>query len=194
MHLSLSLLGFSIQCCVSWLSRVCLGVCGVAHDEFPKGPNKLVFIYPEETLTWFGAFSHRAIVHLVMKLRPVVVHVDHVDVQIDWILHLVTVHVHCVRSQLGTEQKAQTRTGSLELNIVCWLELINVACLITGPWLDCYKSVRCGLDWYKAQLVSISCLSAGPRYPDGILARHHNNTDRGKVVKCSRHKQHLFYC
>ena len=52
------------------------------------------------TLTWFGPFSHRAVVHLVLKLGPVVVHVDHVDVQIDGVLHLVTVHVYRVGSQL----------------------------------------------------------------------------------------------
>lgn len=60
----------------------------------------------EVTLTWLGAFGHRAVVHLILKLRPVVVHVDHIDVQVDWILHLVAIHVHCVGSQLRIWTKA----------------------------------------------------------------------------------------
>lgn len=49
-------------------------------------------------LTWFGPFSHRAVVQLILKLGPVVVHVDHIYVQIDRILHLVAIHVYCMGS------------------------------------------------------------------------------------------------
>lgn len=50
--------------------------------------------------TWFGSFCHRAVIHLVLKLGSVVIHVDHIDVQVDRILHLVPVHVHCMCTQL----------------------------------------------------------------------------------------------
>lgn len=50
------------------------------------------------SLTWFGAFVHGAVVNLVFKLRPVVVHVDDEDVEIDGVFHLVPVHVHGVGS------------------------------------------------------------------------------------------------
>lgn len=56
------------------------------------------------TLTWFGAFSHGAVINLVLKLGPVVVHVDHVDVQIYRVLHLVPIHVHCMSPELETHR------------------------------------------------------------------------------------------
>lgn len=59
-------------------------------------------------VTWFGAFCHRAVVHLVLELGPVVVHVDHIYVQVDGILHLVSVHVDGMSSQLWM----QTTQGS----------------------------------------------------------------------------------
>lgn len=59
-------------------------------------------------VTWFGAFCHRAVVHLVLELGPVVVHVDHIYVEVDGILHLVSVHVDGMSSQLWT----QTTQGS----------------------------------------------------------------------------------
>lgn len=69
----------------------------------------VLFLCVFVTLTWFGAFGHRAVVHLILKLRSVVVHVDHIDVQVDWILNLVAVHVHCVGSQLRIYIKAQRK-------------------------------------------------------------------------------------
>lgn len=62
--------------------------------------------------TWFGAFSHGAVVHLILELGPIVVHVDHIDVQVDGILHLVSVHVHGVSSQLWV-QTTQGSQGSV---------------------------------------------------------------------------------
>lgn len=55
-------------------------------------------------LTWFGSLRHRSVVHLVVKLRPVVVHVDDVDVEVDGVLHLVAIHVHSVGAQLQAKQ------------------------------------------------------------------------------------------
>lgn len=55
---------------------------------------------PRPALTWLGALVHGAVVQLVEELRPVVVHVDDVDVQVDGVLHLVAVHVHRVRPEL----------------------------------------------------------------------------------------------
>lgn len=62
-------------------------------------------------LTWFGAFGHGAVVHLILELGPIVVHVDHINVQVDGILHLVSVHVHGVSSQLWV-RKTQGSQGS----------------------------------------------------------------------------------
>lgn len=61
--------------------------------------------------TWFGAFGHGAVVHLILELGPIVVHVDHIYVEVDGILHLVSVHVHGVSSQLWV-QKTQGSQGS----------------------------------------------------------------------------------
>lgn len=61
------------------------------------------------SLTWLGALIHRAIVDLVDELRAVVIHVDDVDVQINRIFHLVTVHVH----RMGSELQSDRHTSGL---------------------------------------------------------------------------------
>lgn len=60
-------------------------------------------------LTWLGALVHGAIVDLVDELGAVVIHVDDVDVQVDGVLHLVTVHVHGVGSELRATHTHQSQ-------------------------------------------------------------------------------------
>lgn len=69
-----------------------------------------------KTPTWFGSFRHGAVVHLVLKLWPVVIHVDHINVQIDWILYLVTIHIHCMGTKL--RKNGKENKGYLVLNDV----------------------------------------------------------------------------
>lgn len=57
--------------------------------------------------TWFGAFRNRSIVDLVLKLGPVVVHVNNIDVQINGRLHLISIDVHCVSPQLWKEKQTK---------------------------------------------------------------------------------------
>ena len=107
------------------------------------------------TLTWFGAFSHRAVVHLVLKLGPVVVHVDDIDVQIDWILHLVAIHVYCMSSQLHREREREKRERERErrererdgiISTQRWIRARmnnpNVSEPTTGRWLDWCKTLQ----------------------------------------------------
>lgn len=61
-----------------------------------------------EFLTWLGTLRNGAVPDLVAKFRSVVVHVNHVDEDINGVLNLVAVHVHRMSSQL--EKKT---------NIVC---------------------------------------------------------------------------
>lgn len=58
--------------------------------------------------TWFRAFINRSIIDLVDELWPVVIHINHVDVKVNGILHLVSIHVHCMSPELGmSTMKAQ---------------------------------------------------------------------------------------
>lgn len=64
----------------------------------------------QPSLTWLGALIHRAVVDLVDELGTVVIHVDDIDVQINRIFHLVTIHIHCVGSELqGNRHARQSR-------------------------------------------------------------------------------------
>lgn len=65
------------------------------------------------SVTWFGAFCHGAVVHLVLELGPVVVHVDHIYVQFDGILHLVSVHVDGMSSQLWMQTNQRSPGSAL---------------------------------------------------------------------------------
>jgi len=58
-------------------------------------------------LTWLGTLGNSAIPDLMAEFRSVVVHVDHVDHNINRVLNLVPVQVHCVSSQL--EESTNTR-------------------------------------------------------------------------------------
>lgn len=92
--------------CFNSPSHMSCRVCGV--------PRKQMLTHPR-SLTWLGALIHRAIVDLVDELGTVVIHVDDVDIQINRILHLVAVHIHCMGSELQsnrhTSELAATSRG-----------------------------------------------------------------------------------
>lgn len=50
--------------------------------------------------TWLGTLWNSAIPDLMSELRSVVIHVDHVDHNINWVFNLVAVQVYCMSSQL----------------------------------------------------------------------------------------------
>lgn len=51
-------------------------------------------------VTWLGSFWNGAIPDLVSELGSVVVHVNHIDHNVDGVFHLVAVQVHRMGSQL----------------------------------------------------------------------------------------------
>lgn len=57
-------------------------------------------------ITWLGTFRNGAVPDLVSELWPVVIHVNHVDHNVDGVFHLVTVQVHGMSSQLETTKQA----------------------------------------------------------------------------------------
>lgn len=57
--------------------------------------------------TWFRAFINRSIIDLVDELGPVVVHINHIDVKVNRILHLVSIHIHCMSPELGMSTKKE---------------------------------------------------------------------------------------
>lgn len=56
-------------------------------------------------ITWLGTFWNSAVPDLMSELRPVVVHVNHIDHNVNGVFYLVTVQVYCMGSQL---EKTQT--------------------------------------------------------------------------------------
>lgn len=60
------------------------------------------FMWP---ITWLGTLWNAAIPDLMRELGSVVVHVDHIDHNVNGVFYLVAVQVHCVSSQL---EEAQT--------------------------------------------------------------------------------------
>ena len=56
-------------------------------------------------LTGLGPLGYGAVPQLVLKLGPVVVHVDDVDDDVDGVLHLVPVQVHRMGPQLNTSKR-----------------------------------------------------------------------------------------
>lgn len=77
-----------------------------------RGACSRLFVHAEQGLvccvTWLGSFWNGAIPDLVSELRPVVVHVNHIDHNVDGVFHLVAVQVHCMGSQLVGGGKTQT--------------------------------------------------------------------------------------
>ena len=55
-------------------------------------------------ITWFGTLWNTAVPDLMSELGPVVVHVDHIDHDVNGVFYLVAVQVHCVSSQLEETQ------------------------------------------------------------------------------------------
>lgn len=58
-------------------------------------------------ITWLGTFRNGAVPDLVRELGPVVVHVDHVDHNVDGVFHLVPIQVHRMSSQLKATKTAR---------------------------------------------------------------------------------------
>lgn len=50
--------------------------------------------------TWFRALRDGAVPYLMDELWPVVVHVNHIDYNVDGALYLVTIQIHSMGSQL----------------------------------------------------------------------------------------------
>lgn len=99
------------------------------------------FISVYDLITWPRTFVHRAVVHLVFKLRSVVVHVNDEDVEIDGILHLVPVHIYCMSSQLkhrnkenlkniSTLYRQYSRATFSTVCVPCWLILLVIVLII----------------------------------------------------------------
>lgn len=63
--------------------------------------------------TWFGALRDGAVPDLMNELWPVVVHVNHIDHNVNGALYLVTVQIHSMSSQL----QGDTR----EISALSWL-------------------------------------------------------------------------
>lgn len=59
-------------------------------------------------ITWLGTLWNGAVPDLMSELGPVVVHVDHIDHNVNRVFYLVAVQVHCVSSQL---EETQTHLG-----------------------------------------------------------------------------------
>lgn len=55
-------------------------------------------------LTWLGTLWNSAVPNLVSELWSVVVHVDHIDHNVNRVFYLVAVQVHCMSSQLEETQ------------------------------------------------------------------------------------------
>lgn len=55
-------------------------------------------------ITWLGTFWNSAVPDLMCELRSVVVHVDHIDHDINGVLYLVAIQIHCMSSQLEETQ------------------------------------------------------------------------------------------
>lgn len=74
------------------------------NKEISRGT--LLFEDPGDNLmssfycTWFRSFINGSIVDLVDELGPIVIHVDDIDVEVNWILHFVSIHIYCMGSKL----------------------------------------------------------------------------------------------
>lgn len=51
-------------------------------------------------ITWLGTLWNSAVPDLMRELRSVVIHVDHIDHDINGVLYLVAIQIHCMSSQL----------------------------------------------------------------------------------------------
>lgn len=71
-------------------------------------------------ITWLGTFWNSAVPDLMSELGPVVVHVNHIDHNVNGVFYLVTVQVHCMGSQLEKRQtNLDCRTVQARLIHLC---------------------------------------------------------------------------
>lgn len=56
-------------------------------------------------ITWLRTLWNSAIPDLMAELRSVVIHVDHIDHNVNRVFYLVAVQVHCMSSQLQKRKK-----------------------------------------------------------------------------------------
>ena len=80
-------------------------------------------------LTGLGPLGNGAVPHLVLKLGPVVVHVDDVNDDVDGVLHLVPVQVHSVGPQLNTSKRTQSQHINEEQGIYIYTIYIYIHCV-----------------------------------------------------------------
>lgn len=67
-------------------------------------------------ITWLGTFWDSAVPDLMSELGSVVVHVDHIDHNVDGVFYLVAVQVHCMGSQLEeTQTQLDCRTAQARM-------------------------------------------------------------------------------
>ncbi len=68
-------------------------------------------------ITWFGALWNTAVPDLMSELGSVVVHVDHIDHDVDGVFYLVAVQVHRMSSQLE-ETQTQPDCGTVQAGMI----------------------------------------------------------------------------
>lgn len=56
-------------------------------------------------ITWLGTLWNSAIPDLMGELGSVVVHIDHIDHNVNRVFYLVAIKVHCMSSQLKEEKR-----------------------------------------------------------------------------------------
>lgn len=78
-------------------------------------------------ITWLGTFWNSAIPDLMSELGSVVVHVNHIDHNVNGVFYLVAVQVHCMGSQLEkTQTNLDCRTVQARMMRHCSNNILNV--------------------------------------------------------------------
>lgn len=77
-------------------------------------------------ITWLGTLWNRAVPDLMSELGSVVVHVDHIDHNVNRVFYLVAVEVHCMSSQLK-ETQTHLGCGTVQATMI-----FNSANIISG--------------------------------------------------------------
>lgn len=71
-------------------------------------------------ITWLGTLWNSAVPDLMSELGSVVVHVDHIDHNVNRVFYLVAVQVHCMSSQLEeTQTHLDFRTVQARMILNC---------------------------------------------------------------------------
>lgn len=69
-------------------------------------------------ITWLGTFRNSAIPDVMSELRSVVIHVNHIDHNVNWVFYLVAIQVHRMGSQLNNTQTNHLDCRTVQVRMI----------------------------------------------------------------------------